>query len=116
MTKPTRESVEACARAALAADFDPVPWDEAPTWRKLAAAAVAEAALATNHPDHTRAAWTLEMTKLGWRWSQAFDEAQKTHPGIVYGELTRGGTVHWCNVIKAVRAVGKQYGMWMVGA
>lgn len=96
-------ALEQAARAALAADFDPVPWDDAPEWRRRAARAVAKAAMDTGSPDHTRSAWYLEMTLMGWRWSKTLDEVAKTHPGIVEGELTRGGTRHWENVVKAVR-------------
>lgn len=110
------DGLEACSRAALAADFDPVPWEEAPTWRRKAALAVALAALNTNNPDHTRAAWTHEMCEMGWRWSQELNEQQKTHPGIVFGELTKGGTKHWLGVIKTVREVGKARGVRMLGA
>lgn len=56
------------------------------------------------------------MCTMGWRWEQTFDEAKKTHPGIVFGELTKGGTNHWLNVIKAVREVGKARGIRMLGA
>lgn len=110
------DGLEACVRAALAADFDPVPWDEAPEWRRKAALAVALAALNTNNPDHTRAAWVTEMVNQGWRWSQEFNEQQKTTPGIVFGELTRGGTNHWLGVIKNVREVGRAHGVRMLGA
>ena len=109
------DGLEACSRAALAAYFDPVPWEEAPTWRRKAALAVALAALNTNNPDQARAAWTTEMCSQGWRWSQELDEAQKTHPGIVFGELTRGGTKHWCGVVEAVRRVGRERGVRMLG-
>lgn len=108
------DGLEACSRTALATDFDPVPWEEAPTWRRKAALAVALAALNTNNPDQTRAAWVTEMVAQGWRWSQEYDEAKKTSPGIVYGELTGGGTKHWLNVIKAVREVGKAHGVRML--
>ncbi len=114
MTREYDAGLEACAKAALAADFDPVPWDEAPRWRQFVSIAVAKAALDTGSPDHTRAAWTLEMTTMGWRWAPIFDEAQKTHPGIVFGELTGPGTRHWMSVIKAVREEGKKHGMWML--
>lgn len=110
------EAFEECAKAALAADFDPVSWDEAPEWRKRAARAVASAALSTNNPDQTRAAWVTEMVAQGWRWSQEHDEAKKTSPGIVFGELTGGGTRHWLNVIKAVREVGQRLGVRMLGS
>lgn len=113
---PDEENLEACAKAALGADFDPMPWDDAPRWRQFAAYAVAKAVIATGHPDHVRSAWVLEMVTQGWRWSQALDEKAKTHPGIVFGELTRGGTVHWMNVVKAVREVGKARGVRMFGA
>ena len=120
MTAVTEAAViyrlEACTRAALAADFDPVPWEDAPVWRRHAALAVALAALNTNNPDHTRAAWVTEMCNQGWRWSQEFNEQQKTSPGIVFGELTRSGTNHWLAVIKAVREVGKARGVRMLGA
>ena len=114
MNRPITDEFTECAKAALAADFDPVPWDEAPMWRQLAAAAVADAALNTNSPDFTRSAWVLEMTTMGWRWSQEFNEQQKTHPGIVFGELTRGGVKHWLNVVKQVREIGKKLGVRML--
>jgi hypothetical protein len=103
-----------CAKAALAADFDPVPWDEAPEWRRRAAYAAAEGALDTNNPSFARSAWVLEMTIQGWRWSQTFDESLKTHPGIVFGELTRGGFKHWQNVVDRVREVAKTHAVPMI--
>jgi hypothetical protein len=105
----------ACAREALAADFDPVPWDEASEWRRRVSAVVAESALDTNNPDHMRCAWTTEMCAMGWKWDREFSEAAKTHPGIVFGELTRGGTKHWCEVARRVRDVGRRLGVRMLG-
>lgn len=105
----------ACAREALAADFDAPTWDNAPEWRRRAAAAVAEAALDTNNPDFARSAWTHEMCAMGWRWDREVDEARKTHPGIVFGELTRGGTRHWLSVVRRVRLVGIHHGLRMLG-
>lgn len=116
MTTDAIDGLEACARAALAADFEPVPWADAPPWRRKAALAVALAALNTNNPDHARAAWVTEMVDQGWRWSQEFNEQQKTSPGIVYGELTKGGTNHWLSVVKAVREVGQTHRVRMLGA
>jgi hypothetical protein len=112
--RPVDEAFTECAKAALAADFDPVPWETAPRWRQLAAYAVADAALNTANPDFTRSAWFLEMTTQGWRWDHVFDEAKKTHPGIVTGELTRGGVKHWQNVIDRVREVGQRLGVRML--
>lgn len=112
--RPVTEGFTACARAALAVDFDPVPWDEAPQWRQFAAYAVAESALDTANPAFVRSAWVLEMTVQGWRWDHAFDEAKKTHPGIVFGELTKGGFLHWQAVVDQVRKVGKVYGVAML--
>lgn len=109
------DALEACARAALDADFDSIPWDDAPFWRRHAAAAVAKAALDTNNPDFTRSAWFLAMTQMGWRWDKFLDETQKTHPGIVAGELTRSGSKHWENVVKQVRDVGRGLGVRMLG-
>jgi len=105
----------ACAKAALAHDFDPVPWDEAPRWRQFAAYATAEAALDSDNPELVRSAWLLEMTKMGWRWDRVIDENAKTHPGIVFGELTRGGARHWEAVIRAVRDEGRRLGVRMTG-
>lgn len=109
------DAFTACAQAALAADFDPVPWAQAPPWRQATAYAVAEAALDTNHADHLRAAWVQAMTAQGWRWDRVFDEAAKTHPGIVVGELTRGGSIHWQNVATRVREIGRVRGVRMLG-
>ena len=105
----------ACAQEALAADFDAVPWDAAPEWRRRAAAAVAESALDTNNPDFARMAWFTEMVATGWRWDRVLDEVAKTHPGIVVGELTRGGTRHWLEVVRRVRRVGVDRGVRMLG-
>jgi hypothetical protein len=113
--RPYDEYFTACAKAALENDFDPVPWADAPDWRRVAAYAVADAALNTNNPDFTRSAWFLAMTMQGWRWDRVFDEQKKTHPGIVEGELTRGGSKHWENVVAAVRAVGRGLGVRMLG-
>jgi hypothetical protein len=115
MLSNTSDDLEACARTALSSDFDPVPWDVAPVWRRNAACAVADAALNTNNPDQTRAAWLTAMTVQGWRWDSVFDEQKKTHPGITVGELTRGGSLHWENVVKNVRDVGRARGMRMLG-
>jgi len=115
MARPIDEYFLACAKAALAADFDPVPWDEAPAWRQNAACAVADAALNTNSPDFTRSAWYECMTSHGWRWDKVLDEQKKTHPGIVVGELTRGGSKHWENVVMQVRDVGRRLGVRMLG-
>ncbi len=114
MNRPISVAFTECAKVALENDFDPVPWDEAPRWRQRAAYAVADAALNTASPDHTRAAWVTEMVNQGWRWSQEFNEQQKTHPGVLFGELTRGGVKHWLNVVDKVRAVGKQYKLAML--
>jgi hypothetical protein len=104
-----------CAKAALKYDFDPVPWEDAPPWRKTAMYAVADAALNTNNPDFTRMAWFESMCAQGWRWDRLLDEQKKTHPGIVAGELTHGGTRHWLFVIKQVREVGRSLGVRMLG-
>lgn len=113
--RPIDTAFTACAREALAADFDAVLWDSAPEWRRRVAYAVAEAALDTNNPDYARMAWTTEMVALGWRWDRELDEAKKTHPGIVMGELTRGGTRHWLGVVKRVRDVARPLGVRMIG-
>lgn len=113
--RPFDDSFTACAKAALANDFDPVPWDAAPYWRQQAAYAVAESALDTNSPDFTRSAWFLAMTTMGWRWDHMLDEEKKTHPGIREGELTRSGSKHWENVVKQVRDVGRTLGVRMLG-
>jgi len=113
--RPYDEYFTTCAKAALEHDFDPVPWTEAPDWRRVAAYAVADAALNTGSPDFTRSAWFLAMTLQGWRWDRVLDEEKKTHPGIVEGELTRSGSKHWENVVKQVRDVGRLHGVRMTG-
>lgn len=109
------DQFEACAREALAHDFDPVPWDEAPEWRRQAAFAVARSALSSTSPDKARAEWFLDMTSQGWQWDRVFDEKTKRHPGMITGELTRGGTKHWQNVVDRVREVGRRVGARMTG-
>lgn len=109
------EQVEVCARTALKYDFDPVPWEDAPEWRKLAAFAVARSALASNNADQARMAWFTEMAAQGWRWDRVLDEQAKTHPGMVVGELTRGGSKHWENVVAQVRDTGRFIGARMTG-
>jgi len=104
-----------CAKVALANDFDPVPWEDAPQWRRDAAVEVANAALNTGNPDKAREAWLLAMTTMGWRWDPVLDEQKKTHPGIVFGELTRGGTKHWMNVVDRVRQTARELGVRMTG-
>lgn len=105
-----------CAMAALAADFDPVAWDDAPEWRQEAAAAVARAALDTGgNPDFVRMAWFTKMVELGWKWGHSLDEQAMTHPGIVVGELTRGGTKHWLEVCRTVRDVARARHVRMTG-
>ena len=113
--RPYDEPFTACAKAALENDFDPVPWAEAPDWRRTAAYAVADAALNTNNPDFARSAWFLAMTSQGWRWDRVYDEEKKTHPGLIVGELTGGGTKHWANVVAQVRKVGRLQGVLMTG-
>jgi hypothetical protein len=113
--RPFDEYFTECAKAALKADFDPVPWEDAPVWRRNAAYAVADAALNTNNPDFTRMAWFESVVSQGWRWDRVFDEQKKTSPGIVTGELTGGGTKHWLNVVKQVRDVGRRLGVRMLG-
>lgn len=107
--------VEACARAALEADFDPVPWDQAPAWRRKAAEAVARSAIEQGTPDHARAAWLASMVEQGWRWGHVLDERAMTHPGVKDGELTRGGTAHWTNVVRQVRIAAAEYGVRVTG-
>jgi len=109
------EQLEACAREALAADFDPVPWVSAPKWRQRVAYAVAVSALTTTSPDQARMAWFNEMSRQGWRWDRVLDESKKTHPGMVDGELTRGGSRHWENVVARVREIGLRVGARMTG-
>lgn len=109
------EQAEACARAALAADFDPVPWEDAPEWRRQAARAVARSALGSPSPDQARMAWFTAMSAQGWRWDRAFDERAKTHPGMVAGELTAGGTKHWHGVVVRVRDTARRVGARMTG-
>jgi hypothetical protein len=104
-----------CAKAALEHDFDSVPWEDAQHWRREAAYAVADAALNTNNPDQARSAWLLTMTMQGWRWDKVLDEQQKTHPGVVFGELTGGGTKHWANVVAQVRQKARELGVRMTG-
>ena len=109
------DQLDACAHAALAADFDPVPWDEAPEWRRQAARAVARSALSAANPDQARMAWFTEMAQQGWRWDRVLDEKTKSHPGMVVVELTRGGTRHWNDVVDRVREVGRRVGARMTG-
>lgn len=109
------DQLELCAREALAVDFDPVPWEAAPEWRRQAALAVARSCLDSTSPDKAREAWFVEMSMQGWRWGRVLDEKTKTHPGMVVGELTRGGTRHWQNVVDRVRAVARQVGARMTG-
>jgi hypothetical protein len=109
------DQLELCAREALAADFDAVPWDEAPEWRRLVAFEVARSALNSTSPDKARESWFNEMVRQGWRWDRALDEKAKTHPGIIAGELTRGGTKHWQNVVDRVRAIARRVGARMTG-
>lgn len=109
------DGLDECAKSALTADFDSVPWDDAPEWRKNVARAVAQAALDTTNPDAVRMAWFTEMTRLGWRWGREIDETQREHPGIITGELTRGGARHWESVIAQVRATGRLIGVRMTG-
>lgn len=111
----TDADLEICARAALSRDFDPVHWDDAPEWRRIAARAVAKAALDTNNPDFTRMAWFECMCQQGWRWDKTFDEQKKTHPGIVAGELTPGGSRHWLAVVSHVRDIGRSFNIRMLG-
>lgn len=106
----TPEQLTHCARAALSADFDPVAWESAPEWRRQAAEAVARAALLSKSPDQIRAAWLTQMVAMGWRWDRELDEQKKTHPGIVTGDLTGGGTRHWNNVIAQVRQAAQSVG------
>lgn len=113
--KPYISRADACAGVALETDFDPVPWASAPEWRKSVAHAVARAALNTTSPDVVRAAWFTEMTRMGWKWGREIDEDAKTHPGIVMGELTRGGALHWENVITRVRQMGRTVNARMTG-
>ncbi len=115
MTAHDDNSLELCARAALAADFDPVPWEDAPGWRRRAAFAVAKSAIGSTSPDQARMAWFTEMCAQGWRWDRVLDEKAKTHPGIVAGDLTRGGSRHWENVVATVRSVARQHGVRMTG-
>jgi hypothetical protein len=109
------DQLEACARAALATDFDAVAWDEAPEWRRQAARAVARAALGSPSPDQARMAWFTEMSLQGWRWDRALDERTKTHPGMVAGELTSGGTRHWHGVVERVRDTARRVGARITG-
>jgi hypothetical protein len=109
------DQLDACARAALAADFDPVPWDDAPEWRRQAARAVAQSALCSPSPDKAREAWFCEMARQGWQWDKILDEKTKRHPGMVTGELTRGGTRHWHGVVESIRDVARRVGARMTG-
>jgi len=114
----TPDDLEALGRVALAADFDSVPWEEAPEWRREAARAVAKAAVSTfkvSACEIVRSAWTNAMCSMGWRWDRVFDEKAKTHPGIVFGELTRGGVKHWMNVVDLVRAAARERGVRLTG-
>lgn len=114
----TDEDLDALAAEALAADFNPVPWDEAPEWRRVACRAVAKAAVGAcgvSRCEIARSAWTLSMTLQGWKWGPVLDEAAKQHPGIVFGDLTRGGIAHWSNVVDRIRAVGRARGVRLTG-
>jgi len=104
------------AQVALAHDFDPVRWDEAPDWRRIAMVAVARAALGASglsRADHARSAWFLSMTLQGWRWGRMLDERERTHPGVVEGDLTSGGTRHWTTLVDAVRDAARAAGVRM---
>lgn len=110
----TDDQLQALAMLALEHDFDPVPWDEAPAWRRTAMAAAARAAVETSAltvADNARSAWFLSMTMQGWRWGHVLDERERTHPGIVTGELTRGGTAHWHALAVAVRERARVMGV-----
>lgn len=114
----TAEDLDALAAVALARDFDPVPWDEAPEWRRVPARRIAEAAVACSGlscAEHARSAWTLAMTTLGWSWGPVVDVVGKRHPGVVFGELTRGGVRHWNGVVDAVRAEARKRGLRLTG-
>lgn len=114
----TNEDVDALAAIVLENDFEPIPWDGAPVWRKETARAVARASVACSGlscAEHARSAWTLVMTQLGWGWGPSLDEKVKSHPGIVFGELTRGGVTHWTAIVDAVRAEAKRRGLRVTG-
>lgn len=115
----TEEDQEALGRVALAHDFDPVPWEEAPEWRKTVARKVAVAACHTDAKlggaDHVRSAWTLTMTEMGWKWGRVVDESTREHPGIIYGELSQSGVRHWNSVIRAVRDEARRRSVRLTG-
>jgi hypothetical protein len=109
-------SLGALARVALSRDHDPVPWDDAPEWRRVAMAAVARAALGAcglSRADHAFSAWLLSMTTSGWGWGRSFDEKERTHPGILAfaGGLPAGEAKHWTVLVDAVRAEAKVLGV-----
>ncbi len=114
----TDADLDALAAVVLAHDFDPLPWEDAPEWRRSVSRAVARAAVGCSGlscAEHARGAWTLEMTKMGWGWGPTLDTRVKSHPGIVFGELTRGGVRHWTTVVDATRAEARKRGLRITG-
>jgi hypothetical protein len=114
----TDEDLEALARVALAQDFDPVPWEDAPAWRQIVSKRIAESAVRSSgmgRAEQARSAWTLAMTTMGWSWAREVDEVNKKHPGVVMGELTTGGVRHWNNVVDAIRDEARLRGLRLTG-
>lgn len=114
------DQLETIARVALAHDIDPIPWEDAPAWRRDAMAAVAKAAIGASglsRADHAFSAWLLSVTTSGWKWGPVFDERQRTHPGIVThkGGLPRRETLRWNVLVDAVRATAASIGLWVTG-
>lgn len=112
------DQLEVIARAALAHDVDPVPWEAAPEWRRTAMTAVALAAIGASglsRADHAFSAWLLSLTTSGWKWGPGFDEQERTHPGIIThgGGLPRVDTTRWTALVDAVRVEAKAVGLWV---
>lgn len=119
------DQLQQLARVALAHDHDPVPWDDAPGWRRDAMTAVAKAAIGACGPtraDHAFSAWFLAMTLAGWRWGRVFSDKERTHPGIVsFGKrenpdqagegLALGFANHWLRLVDAVRDEARRIGV-----
>lgn len=114
----TDEDLEALARVALANDYEPVPWEEAPVWRQTVSKRIAESAVqfpGLSRAEQARSAWTLAMTTMGWSWGREANEATMQHPGVVTGELTTGGVRHWNKVVDAIRDEARRRGVRLTG-
>lgn len=121
----TDDQLAALAEVALSKDHDPVPWIDAPEWRRAAMAAVARVAVGAcglSRADHAFSAWLLSVTTSGWRWGRVLDEKERTHPGIVsFGPrenpdqfdqgLSLNFAAHWAALVDAVRDRAKALGV-----